>query len=77
MVAPPPPRVPAGMGSDEKVTGRSTPLPEERAAERGGEDRRAGAAEILRESEERTAAATEGTAPADAADEHRHSEETL
>jgi hypothetical protein len=55
---------------------RAEPLPEERVVERGGEDRQAGAAEILRESEERTAAAAEGDAPGDAADEHRTSAET-
>jgi len=67
------------MGSDEpndRSATRAEPLPEERAAEQGGEDRRAGAAEILRESEARTAAATEADAPGDAADEHRRSEET-
>ena len=38
-------------------------------------DRRAEAAEILRDSEERVAEAVEGNAPGDAADEHRPSDE--
>jgi hypothetical protein len=61
--------------SDRTAT-RAEPLPEERAADQGGEDRRAEAAEILRDSEERVAGAAEGNAPGDAADEHRHSEDT-
>lgn len=52
------------------------PLPEERAAETGGEDREAEAAAILGESEERLAAAVDGEAPGDAADEHRTTPET-
>jgi hypothetical protein len=56
---------------------RAEPLPEERAAEQGGEDRRAEAAEILRDSEERVEAATDADAPGEAADEHRHSEDTV
>jgi hypothetical protein len=55
---------------------RAEPLPEERAAERGGEDRQAEAEQILRDSEERIAEAVDGTAPGDAADEHRRSEDT-
>ncbi len=55
---------------------RAEPLPEERAAETGDEDRRAEAAAILEESEERVADATAGPAAADAADEHRTSEDT-
>jgi hypothetical protein len=55
---------------------RAEPLPEERVAEDGGEDRPAAAAEILRESEERVSGAADGAAPADAADEHRRSEDT-
>jgi len=61
--------------SEQAVT-RAEPLPEERAVERGGEDRRAEAAEILRDSEGRIAEAAEGNAPADAATERRQSEET-
>ena len=41
----------------------------------GDVDRRAEAAQILEESEERVAEAVEGNAPGDAADEHRHSDE--
>jgi hypothetical protein len=55
---------------------RAEPLPEEAVAERGDEDRRAEAAEILRESEERIAGALDGNAPGDGADEHRTSAET-
>ena len=60
---------------DEQVGTRSEPLPEEVAA---GDDgaRRDEAAEILRDSEERVAEAAAGTAPRDAADENRRSEET-
>ncbi|WP_433291891.1 hypothetical protein ACQPZQ_03285 [Pseudonocardia sp. CA-142604] len=72
-------RVRAGMRpddlSDQAIT-RAEPLPEELAVERGGEDRRAAAVEILRDSEERVVDAVEGNAPADAATERRHSEET-
>ena len=57
----------------EQITTRAEPLPEERRAERGGEDREAEAAEILGDSEERVAEASEAEAPADAADEHRPS----
>jgi hypothetical protein len=56
---------------------RARPLPEERAVEDGGEDRREEAAAILRDSEDRVAGATEGDAPADAADERRRSEDTV
>jgi hypothetical protein len=69
----------AGMGSDtadERATTRAEPLPEERAVQRGDEDRTAEAAEILRESEDRIAAVTEADAPGDAAAQHRRSEET-
>ena len=59
---------------DEQVTARAEPLPEEAAAGDDG-DRRPEAAEILRESEERVAAAVEGEAPGDAAQEHRASDE--
>jgi hypothetical protein len=61
---------------NEQITTRAEPLPEERRAEQGGEDRRAEATEILRDSEERVEAAADGAAPADAARENRPSEET-
>jgi hypothetical protein len=61
---------------NEQAESRAQPLPEERRAEQGGEDRVAEATEILRDSEDRVADATEGNQPADAADEHRHSEDT-
>jgi hypothetical protein len=60
----------------EQVVTRAEPLPEELAVERGGEDRRAEAAEIMRDSEERVMEAVEGNAPADEATERRQSEET-
>jgi hypothetical protein len=58
----------------EQVGTRAEPLPEEVSAGDDG-DRLPEAAEILRESEERVAAAAEGEAPGDAADEHRGSAE--
>ena len=61
---------------DEQVETRAVPLPEEVAAGDVG-DRHDEAEEILRDSEERVAEATAGTAPGDAADEHRHSEDTV
>ena len=61
--------------SDQAHT-RAEPLPEERAAETGGEDRESEAAAILGESEERLAEAVDGIAPGDAADEHRTTPET-
>ena len=61
---------------DEQVATRAEPLPEEVAAGDVG-DRRAEAEEILRESEERVAGASEGNAPGDAADENRPSDETV
>jgi hypothetical protein len=61
----------------DPAAGRAEPLPEERAAEEGGEDRQAEAEQILRESEERIAEATDGSAPGDAAAEHRRSEDTV
>lgn len=67
------------MGPDElseRADTRAEPLPEERVAEQGGEDRRSAAAEILRDSEERVAAASDGNAPGDAAVQHRSSAET-
>ena len=60
---------------DEQVATRAEPLPEEVAAGDVG-DRRAEAAEILRDSEQRVAEAAAGVAPRDAADENRRSEET-
>jgi hypothetical protein len=59
---------------DERVATRAEPLPEEVAAGDVG-DRRAQAAEILRDSEERVAEAVDKNAPGDAADEHRPSDE--
>ncbi len=61
----------------QQATTRAEPLPEERAAERGGEDRRSGAEEILAESEERMAEVTDADAPGDAAEQNRASDETL
>jgi hypothetical protein len=61
---------------NEQAETRAEPLPEERVAEQGGEDRLAEATEILRDSEERVAGADAARAPGDAADEHRHSEDT-
>ncbi|MCX6462122.1 MAG: hypothetical protein NTW05_00810 [Pseudonocardiales bacterium] len=61
---------------DDRARTRAEPLPEERAAETGDEDREARAAAILADSEERVAGAAAGAAPADAAEEHRTSEET-
>ena len=58
----------------EQVTSRAVPLPEEAAAGDDG-DRRAEADEILRDSEERVAAAADGAAPGDAARENRASVE--
>ena len=58
----------------ERVATRSAPLPEETAAGDDG-DRRAEAEQILRDSEERVAAAAEGAAPGDAARENRASDE--
>ncbi|WP_219413316.1 hypothetical protein [Pseudonocardia nigra] len=60
----------------EQTATRAEPLPEERRAEHGGEDRRTEATEILRDSEDRVAGAAEGNRPADGADEHRRSEDT-
>ena len=59
---------------NELAATRAEPLPEEVAAGDVG-DRRAEAAEILRDSEERVAEAVEGIAPGDAAVEHRPSDE--
>ncbi len=60
----------------DQVTSRAVPLPEEERAEEGGEDRRAEAREILRDSEERVDEAAAGPRPADAAEENRPTEET-
>jgi hypothetical protein len=60
----------------EKAGTRATPLPEERSVEQRGEDRAARAEAILRDSEERISSAAEAAAPADAAVEHRRSEDT-
>jgi hypothetical protein len=60
----------------DAVRTRAEPLPEERTAETGGEDREAEAAAILADSEERVAEAAAGRAPGDAADEHRTSADT-
>jgi hypothetical protein len=59
---------------DQRVVTRAEPLPEEAAAGDRG-DRRPEAAQILRESEERVAAAAESGAPGDAARENRESDE--
>ena len=61
---------------DEQAATRAEPLPEEAAAGDDG-DRRAEAAEILRDSEERVAAAASAVAPGDVADEHRHSDDVV
>jgi hypothetical protein len=60
----------------DQVTSRAVPLPEEERAEVGGEDRRAEAREILRDSEQRIGEAAAGPRPADAAQENRSTEET-
>lgn len=69
----------SSQGSEEivdKADGRAVPLPEERSAEYGGEDRKAEAETILADSENRVAEATFTDKPADAAQEHRRSEDT-
>lgn len=71
-----PPRMPDDETADPVAT-RATPLPEERVAERGGEDRENEAAEILRDSEQRVAEAVEGPSPGSAAQERRRSEDTV
>jgi hypothetical protein len=60
----------------DQVETRAVPLPEEERVADDGEDRRAEAREILRDSEERVNEAAAGARPADAADENRPSEET-
>ena len=57
----------------DQVETRSVPLPEEARVEEGGEDRRAEAREILRDSEQRVDEAATGPRPADAARENRPS----
>jgi hypothetical protein len=61
---------------DRQTDTRAVPLPEERTVERGDEDRHAEAEEILADSEERVDAAARAATPANAAAEHRRSEET-
>jgi hypothetical protein len=65
-----------GPDLDRQVGTRAEPLPEEVSAGDDG-DRRAEAAEILRDSEERVAEAVEGDAPGDAAAQNRRSDETV
>lgn len=65
-----------GFDLTHQVAGRAHPLPEEQAAERGDEDRRAEAEGILRDSEARVAEAAGSDAPGDAAEEHRRSADT-
>jgi hypothetical protein len=60
---------------EDHVAGRAVPLPEEQVGQADA-DRREAAEEILRDSEQRVAEATQADAPGDAADEHRRSEET-
>jgi hypothetical protein len=60
----------------DQVDSRATPLPEEARVEEGGEDRRAEAREILRDSEQRVDEAAGGPRPADAARENRPTDET-
>ncbi|TQM06229.1 hypothetical protein [Pseudonocardia kunmingensis] len=60
----------------DQVASRAVPLPEEERVADGGEDRRAEAAEILHDSEERVDEAATGPRPADAARENRSTEET-
>jgi hypothetical protein len=62
--------------SEDRVAGRAVPLPEEQVGKADDVDRRDAAEEILRDSEQRVAEATQAQAPGDAADEHRRSEET-
>jgi exosome complex RNA-binding protein Csl4 len=61
---------------EDMAATRAEPLPEERVAETGDEDRVAEASEILRDSEERVAEVLDGNAPGDAADQRRTSAET-
>ena len=61
----------------DRAPSRATPLPEEAAGAPTDGDDRAGAEEILRESEERIAGADDGEHPAEGADQRRRSEETV
>ncbi|HTK65116.1 MAG TPA: hypothetical protein VL595_22195 [Pseudonocardia sp.] len=61
---------------EDKASTRAVPLPEEAVKERPGDDRRAEAEAILGESEDRIAEAADADTPADAADEHRRSEDS-
>jgi hypothetical protein len=61
---------------EERAASRAGALPEETAGQESGEVGRSAAEEILRDSEQRVAEASQADAPADAADEHRRSEET-
>jgi hypothetical protein len=61
----------------DRARTRAEPLPEERAAETGAEDRRAEAEAILCDSEDRIGEAAAATAPRDAAQENRPTEETV
>lgn len=72
-------RVAAVVRSDEiedKARTRAVPLPEEAVKEGADTDRRGEAEAILAESEDRIDEASEAEYPADAADEHRRSEDT-
>jgi hypothetical protein len=60
----------------DQVDSRAVPLPEEERVEEGGEDRRAEATEILRDSEQRIGEAARAERPGDAARENRPTEET-
>ena len=78
MVAPRRDRVAAVVRSDEiedKARTRAVPLPEEAAKEGSDADRRAEAEAILSDSEDRLEEAVAAEKPADAADEHRRSED--
>jgi hypothetical protein len=65
-----------GPQVERQVETRAAPLPEEAAAGDVG-NRRAEAAEILRDSEERIAEVFYGNAPSDAAAQSRRSDETV
>jgi hypothetical protein len=73
-------RVAAGMAPEipeDRVAGRAVPVPEERAEQHDDVDRHCPAEEILRDSEQRVAEATQADAPGDVADEHRRSDEIV
>lgn len=61
---------------DELARTRAVPLPEEAAKESTDANRRAEAETVLGDSENRIAEAAATPRPADAADEHRRSEDT-